>query len=55
MVSSDFNHSTESSIVDAKAGIMLTPTFVKLVAFYDNEYGFAQRLLDMASHMWSKE
>ncbi|KAF5837211.1 glyceraldehyde 3-phosphate dehydrogenase, dominant splicing variant [Dunaliella salina] len=55
VVSSDFNSCTLSSIVDAKAGIMLTPNFAKLVSWYDNEYGYSNRCLDLAAYMYSKE
>ena len=41
VVSSDFIHSPYSSIFDAKAGISLNPTFVKVVAWYDNEWGYS--------------
>merc|ERR1712107_917533 len=52
-VSSDFVGDTRSSIFDAKAGIMLTDTFVKLVSWYDNEWGYSNRLVDLAKHMTS--
>ena len=55
VVSSDFLHDTRSSIVDAKAGIMLSPTFVKLVSWYDNEWGYSCRVIDLAAHMYKKE
>jgi len=48
VVSSDFTTSPLSSIVDAKAGIMLSPTFVKLVSWYDNEWGYSNRVVDLA-------
>jgi len=51
VVSSDFNHCALSSVFDAKAGIQLSPTFVKLVAWYDNEWGYSNRMLDLAFHM----
>lgn len=47
VVSSDFNHDERSSIFDAKAGVALNETFVKLVAWYDNEWGYALRMIDM--------
>merc|ERR1711953_1203648 len=53
VVSSDFVGDTRSSIFDAKAGIMLTDTFVKLVSWYDNEWGYSNRLVDLAKHMTS--
>ena len=51
VVSSDFNGDTRSSIIDATAGISLSPTFVKLVSFYDNEVGYSSRMLDLISHV----
>jgi len=51
VVSSDFIHDSRSSIFDADAGIMLNPTFVKLVAWYDNEWGYSNRLVDLIVHM----
>merc|ERR1719231_682723 len=47
LVSQDFVGDTRSSIFDAGAGIMLSPTFVKLVAWYDNEYGYSNRVMDL--------
>ena len=51
VVSSDFLSDEHTSIFDAKAGIMLTDTFVKLVAWYDNEWGYAHKLVDLAAYM----
>lgn len=51
VVSTDFNRSNFSSIFDAKAGIALGPRFVKVVAWYDNEWGYAQRMVDMSHYM----
>jgi len=51
VVSSDFIGDSRSSIVDAKAGIALTKNFVKLVSWYDNEWGYSNRILDLAQHM----
>ena len=51
VVSSDFINDMHTSIFDAKAGIGLTDTFVKLVAWYDNEWGYAHKLVDLACHM----
>jgi glyceraldehyde 3-phosphate dehydrogenase len=51
LVSTDFETSTISSTFDAKAGIMLDPTFVKLVAWYDNEWGYSCRVVDLIKHM----
>lgn len=53
VVSSDFIGNTHSAIFDEKAGIQLSPTFVKVVAWYDNEYGFSNRVLDFIRHMWT--
>lgn len=54
VVSSDFTSDTHTSIFDAKAGIQLTDTFVKLVAWYDNEWGYAHKLVDLACYMASR-
>ena len=48
VVSSDFIHDSRTSIFDANAGIMLTDKFVKLVAWYDNEWGYSNKVLEMA-------
>ena len=53
VVSSDFLSDEHTSIFDAKAGIMLTDTFVKLIAWYDNEWGYAHKLVDLAAYMAS--
>lgn len=53
LVSSDFIHDSRISIFDEKAGIALTDTFVKLVAWYDNEWGYSNKLLDLAAYMHS--
>lgn len=47
VVSSDLNGDERSSIFDAKAGISLNPNFVKLVAWYDNEWGYSRRVVDL--------
>jgi len=51
VVSSDFIGSTYSAIFDAKAGISLNKNFVKLIAWYDNEWGYSNRVIDLATHM----
>ncbi|PHH65162.1 hypothetical protein CDD81_3293 [Ophiocordyceps australis] len=51
VVSSDMNGNTASSIFDAKAGISLNPNFVKLVSWYDNEWGYSRRVLDLLAHI----
>ncbi len=51
VVSSDFVSDPRSSIFDAKAGIALTDNFVKVVSWYDNEYGYSTRVLDLVQHM----
>ena len=53
VVSSDFLGDSRSSIFDADAGIQLTPTFVKLVSWYDNEYGYSTRVVDLVEHVAS--
>merc|ERR1712222_135354 len=55
VVSTDFLGDTRSSIVDAKAGIQLSPTFVKLVSWYDNEFGYSNRVVDLIMHMQEKD
>lgn len=55
LVSSDFVGDTRSCIFDAKAGIPMSKQFVKLVAWYDNEYGYATRVADFAAYMFSRE
>jgi glyceraldehyde 3-phosphate dehydrogenase len=47
VVSSDFIHSTQSSIFDAGAGIELNARFFKLIAWYDNEWGYSNRCVDL--------
>ena len=51
VVSSDFIHDPHTSIFDAKAGIALTDKFVKLVAWYDNEWGYSNKVLMLIEHM----
>jgi glyceraldehyde 3-phosphate dehydrogenase len=51
VVSSDFIGDSRTSIFDAEAGIMLNPNFVKLVSWYDNEWGYSCKVLDMIAHM----
>lgn len=55
VVSSDFIHDAHTSIFDSTAGIQLTDTFVKLVAWYDNEWGYSNKLIDLACYMASKD
>jgi len=55
VVSSDFIGSTHSSVFDAAAGIPLTDTFVKLIAWYDNEFGYSNRVIDLIKYMQSKD
>ena len=55
VVSSDFTTDMHTSIFDAKAGIMLTDTFVKLVAWYDNEWGYSNKLVDLVCYMAQKD
>ncbi|KAK3706522.1 glycerol-3-phosphate dehydrogenase [Vermiconidia calcicola] len=51
IVSSDLNGNSHSSIFDAKAGISLNNNFVKLVSWYDNEWGYSRRVLDLLAYI----
>jgi glyceraldehyde 3-phosphate dehydrogenase len=51
VVSSDFNGDSRTSIFDAEAGIALNDNFVKVVSWYDNEWGYSCKLLDLIAHM----
>jgi len=51
VVSTDFLTDPRTSIFDAKAGIQLSPTFVKLVSWYDNEWGYSNKLVDLLVHI----
>ncbi len=51
VVSSDFIHDPRISIFDAKAGIALTDTFVKVIAWYDNEWGYSCKCIELARYM----
>lgn len=55
VVSSDFISDTNSSVFDIKAGIALNDTFVKLVAWYDNEYGYSHRVVDLISYVSAQD
>ena len=51
VVSSDFRTDLHTSIFDAQAGISLNDHFVKLMAWYDNEWGFSNKMLDLTRHI----
>ncbi len=51
VVSTDFIGEVRTSVFDAQAGIALTDTFVKVVSWYDNEWGYSSKLLDLIAHM----
>lgn len=55
VVSSDFIGDNHSSIFDAAAGISLNNNFVKLISWYDNEYGYSNRVVDLIKYMQSKD
>lgn len=52
LVSTDFIHNPHTSIFDVKAGIALNDNFVKLVSWYDNEWGYSNKVLDLIMHMY---
>lgn len=54
LVSTDLNGDCRSCIFDALAGISLNDTFVKLIAWYDNEYGYSNRVVDLINYIHSK-
>ncbi|ELY2018539.1 type I glyceraldehyde-3-phosphate dehydrogenase, partial [Flavobacterium psychrophilum] len=51
VVSQDFIGEKFTSIIDSKAGIGLNSTFFKLVSWYDNEYGYSSKLIDLSIHI----
>jgi len=55
VVSTDFVSDTRSSILDVKAGIALNDTFVKLVSWYDNEFGYSHRVVDLIKYIAGKD
>lgn len=55
VVSMDFKGDTHSSIFDAKAGIELNPNFFKVISWYDNEWGYSHRVVDLMLHMAQTE
>merc|ERR1719502_766862 len=55
LVSTDFETCSTSCTFDAKAGIMLDPTFVKVMLWYDNEWGYSTRVVDLIKHMAKKD
>lgn len=55
VVSTDFIHDDASCVFDAGAGIMLNSKFCKLVAWYDNEWGYSNRVVDLIAHISSLE
>ena len=51
VLSCDFYSDPHTCIFDATAGISLNPNFVKLIAWYDNEWGYSNKVVDLISHM----
>jgi len=55
VVSQDFVTCPDSSIFDAKAGIQLSPRFLKVISWYDNEWGYSNRMVNLAHHMATQD
>ncbi len=55
VVSTDFLGDSRTSIFDAEAGIQLTPTFVKVVSWYDNEWGYSTKVVELLEYMAKKD
>jgi len=55
VVSTDFLGDSRSSIFDAKAGISLNKNFVKLISWYDNEWGYSHRVIDLLHYIAKKD
>ena len=53
VVSSDLTGESHTCIFDETAGIMLDNNFVKLIAWYDNEWGYTNKILDLIAHMYT--
>ena len=51
VVSQDFVGDSRTSIIDATAGIGLNSTFFKIISWYDNEYGYSSKLIDLSVHI----
>jgi glyceraldehyde 3-phosphate dehydrogenase len=54
VVSTDFNGDPRTSIFDAEAGIQLSDTFVKVISWYDNEWGYSNKVVDLLTYIASK-
>jgi glyceraldehyde 3-phosphate dehydrogenase len=55
VVSTDFMSDSRTSIFDAKAGIELSPTFFKIISWYDNEWGYSNKIIDLLVHIKLEE
>ena len=55
VVSTDFLGDSRTSIFDSEAGIMLNNKFVKLVSWYDNEWGYSSKVVELIEYMESKK
>lgn len=55
VVSTDFIGETASSVFDASAGIQLNPNFVKLISWYDNEWGYSRRVCDLIAYIAAED